>query len=84
MEDTAKYDGPVGPIVGSILVIVGWLLFILFYALYWSKAFDLFQNIIVTIVSLAIGALVIGVLWLIWYNPSGELRSKYRHELPAR
>ncbi|HKW05345.1 MAG TPA: hypothetical protein VJN71_08610, partial [Nitrososphaerales archaeon] len=38
--------------------------FILAYALYWSKGFDLFQNIVVTIVSLAVSALLIGAMWL--------------------
>lgn len=79
-KSDAKYEGPIGPVIGSILFIVVWLIFILLYALYWSRGFDLFQNVIVTIVSLAITALLIGAMWLIWYRPTGELRSKYKHE----
>ncbi|MDA4130906.1 MAG: hypothetical protein OK457_09060 [Thaumarchaeota archaeon] len=73
-EPTTKYEGPMGPIIGSILGVIAWLVFILLYALFWSKGFDLFQNIIVTIVSLAIAGLAIGLMWLIWFSPNGELR----------
>ena len=50
------------------------LVFILLYALYWSNGFSLFQNVIVTIVSLAITGLLIGLMWIVWYRLSGELR----------
>jgi hypothetical protein len=78
------YEGPMGPVIGSIFFVIGWLVFILLYALYWSKGFDLFQNIIVTIVTLAIDGLLVGAMWLIWYRPTGELRSKPKEkEIPA-
>ena len=48
------YVGSIAPIVFSILGVIAWLVFILLYALFWSRGFSLFQNIIVTIVSLAI------------------------------
>ena len=57
---------PLGPIIGSMLAVVAWLIFILVYALFWSKGFDLFQNIIVTIFSLMIMGILIGVMWMIW------------------
>lgn len=64
---TRPWPGPpLGPIVGSILTVIGWAIFILLYALYWSKSFDLFQDIIVTIVSLLIVGLVIALFWVIW------------------
>jgi hypothetical protein len=69
-----------GPIVGSILVIVGWLVFILSYALYWSKGFDLFQNVIVTIVSLSTAGLLMGGVMLMWYRVNGELRRKSKQQ----
>lgn len=50
----------------SILAAIVWLLFILFYALYWSGKFSLFQNIVVTIVSLAIAGLVVALVWIVW------------------
>jgi hypothetical protein len=81
-RSTARYEGPMGPVIASIFGVIAWLVFILLYALYWSKSFDLFQNVIVTIVSLAIDALLIGAMWLIWYRPTGELR-RTREEVPA-
>lgn len=56
-KSTTKYEGPMGPVIASILGIVAWLIFILIYALYWSENFDLFQNVIVTIISLCITGL---------------------------
>lgn len=46
------------------------------YALYWSNGFDPFQNIIVTIVSLATAGLLMAGVLMIWYRPNGELRKK--------
>ncbi|MDA4125083.1 MAG: hypothetical protein OK438_06520 [Thaumarchaeota archaeon] len=57
---------PVAPVVATILVIIAWLVFILLYALYWSNGYSLFQNVIVTIVSLVITALLVSVGWVIW------------------
>jgi hypothetical protein len=54
------------PIVVSILAIVIWLIFILLFALYWSNGFSTFQNVIVTIVSLVITCMLIGVMWVVW------------------
>ncbi len=73
-QPATKYEGPMGPVIGSIIGVIAWLVFILLYALFWSKGFDLFQNIIVTVVSFAIAGLAIGMVWLIWYHPTGELR----------
>ena len=65
---------PVGAIIASIVGVIGWLVFILLYALFWSKGYSLFQNVIVTIVSLAIAALLIGLMWVVWLLPRGKLR----------
>jgi hypothetical protein len=61
-----SHRGPLVPIAASILSVVAWLVFILLYALFWSKGFSLFQNIIVTIASLLIVGLLIGLLWVVW------------------
>ena len=61
-----RRGGPIAPIVATMLGVIAWLVFILVYALYWSKGFSLFQNVIVTIVSLAIAALLIGLMWVVW------------------
>jgi hypothetical protein len=63
-EATGTFRPPVGLIVASILRVVAWLVFILVYALDWSRGYSLFQNLIVTVVSLAIVGLVIGALWV--------------------
>ena len=63
---------PFGAIVGSILGVIAWLVFILLYALYWSKGFSLFQNIIVTIVSITIDCLAISLMWLVWLRSSSR------------
>jgi len=52
--------------IASMLGIVAWLVFILLYALFWSKSYDLFQNIVVTFVSLVIVGILIGVMWMAW------------------
>ncbi len=80
-KSTTKYEGPMTPAVLSILAIVAWLVFILLYALYWSNGFDLFQNVIVTVVSFMITGMLIGAMWLIWYHPTGELRRQSKKEL---
>ena len=69
-----EMEPPLGPILGSILGVVAWLLFILLYSLYWSKDYTLFQNAIVTIVSILVTGLGIGAMWLIWYRLTGEPR----------
>ena len=61
-----NYRGPLAPIVGSILAVIAWLVFILIYALYWSKGYSLFQNVVVTIASLLIVGLLIGLMWVVW------------------
>ena len=53
-----------------MLGIIVWLVFILFYALFWSSHFSLFQNIVVFIASLCITALLIGIMWIIWGSKS--------------
>jgi hypothetical protein len=57
---------PLVPIVVSIVGVLVWLIFILFFALFWSKGYNLFQDTVVFIATLAIAALVIGLIWLIW------------------
>ncbi|HZW57235.1 MAG TPA: hypothetical protein VFF30_13170 [Nitrososphaerales archaeon] len=79
-QQQQQFEPQVGPIVASILGVVGWLVFILLYALFWSGGFSLFQNVIVTVVSLAIAGLLIGAMWLVWYRPTGELRERYKKE----
>jgi len=50
---------------------IAWAVFILIYALFWSNNFNIFQNIIVTLVSLMIVGLLIGLMWVIWGSRAG-------------
>ena len=80
MKNKDEFVPQTGPIVGAMSVISGWLIFILAFALYWSKGFDLFQNVIVTIVSISVACLLIGGIMLVWYRLNGELRRKSKPE----
>jgi hypothetical protein len=61
-----RRHNPVLPIVVSIIAFIAWLVFILAYALAWSNNYSLFQNIIVTVASLLIVGLVVGLGWILW------------------
>jgi cation transporter-like permease len=65
-EEQWSHHAPFAPIVATILTVIGWLVFILAYALFWSNGFSLFQNVIVTIVSLVIMGLLVGLGWVVW------------------
>lgn len=50
----------------TVLLITGWLVFLLVYAFFWSGPYSLFQDVIVVIVSLvALGGGMAGV-WASW------------------
>lgn len=70
-DDGPKYPDwehtrPIGGIVLTLLAMIAWLLFILFYALFWSSGYTLFQNIVVVIVTLGITGVAIGLAWVVW------------------
>lgn len=69
-------SAPMGLIVASMFGFVVWLVFILLFALYWSEPFNLFQNIIVFIVSLCITGVIIGMMWIIWGRDRMQMWSK--------
>lgn len=73
-----SHYGPLAPIVGSILACIAWLVFILLYALYWSKGYSLFQNIVVTLASLLIVGLLIALMWVVWGLRSGWRGARMR------
>jgi len=57
---------PIAGIVLTLAAVMAWLVFILLYALLWSGSYDLFQNVVVTVVSLGITGIVIAIGWVIW------------------
>jgi len=61
-----EHTRPIGGVVLTLLAVIVWLVFILFYALYWSTSYSLFQNIVVVIVTVGITGVVIGLGWVIW------------------
>ena len=61
-----EHARPLAGIVLTMVAIIAWLVFILLYALFWSNGFTLFQNVVVTVVSLGITAMVIGLGWVVW------------------
>lgn len=67
-KSETKQETSVRPVISSILVIIGWLVFIVTYSLYLSKKFNLFQNEVVSIAGVATTALLIGAMWLMWHR----------------
>jgi hypothetical protein len=61
-----EHARPLGGIVLTLLAVIAWLVFILLYALFWSNSFNLFQNIVVVVVTLGITCVVIALGWVIW------------------
>ncbi|HYB07460.1 MAG TPA: hypothetical protein VEB87_04815 [Nitrososphaerales archaeon] len=61
-----EHARPLRGIVLTMVAIIAWLVFILLYALFWSNGFTLFQNVVVTVVTLVITAMVIGLGWVVW------------------
>lgn len=72
-EQSKSYGPPTGLILASIVVVVAWLIFILVYALEWSRSYSLFQNLIVTIVTFTIAGLLIGAMWIV-FGPREYMR----------
>ena len=61
-----KEAKPLVPLLVTFLMVFGWLVFILLYALFWSTDFTFFQNMIITVVSLLMAGLFIGLIWVVW------------------
>ena len=61
-----EHTRPLGGIVLTLLAVIAWLVFILLYALFWSSGFNMFQNVVVVVVTLGITGVVIALGWVIW------------------
>jgi hypothetical protein len=72
-----RKSNPIGLIVASMVGFLVWLVFILLFALFWSQSFDLFQNIVVFIVSLCITGLLIGLMWVVWGRDKIQMWSQW-------
>ncbi len=50
----------------TILLITAWIIFILIYAFFWSGQFNLFQNVVMFIVSLVALFGLMAATWASW------------------
>ena len=66
-----KQPKPLIPLVVSILVLIVWVIFVLWFTLFLSPDFNLFQNIVITLGSLLLVGLVIGLMWVVWGFSAG-------------
>lgn len=76
-----EHHRPLGAIIATFLAVIAWLVFILVFALEWSNKYSTFQNVIVTIVTLVIMGLFIGLVWTVW--GMRRFRNWQKHEPSA-
>lgn len=53
-------------ISATILIGTAWLVFILLYAAFWSRPFDLFQNIVIFFASIVVALGLLAAVWASW------------------
>jgi len=74
MQDSPEPDMPRWPmmaglrsrVVVSIVVFVGWLIFLLLFAGFWAQDFSFIQSIIIILVSALVGIAILGAMWASW------------------
>lgn len=59
-------DMPFIPIMTTLIVIIAWAVAMMLYAVFWSIKLNLFQNIVIVILSGIIVACVLGIVWMAW------------------
>jgi hypothetical protein len=50
----------------STSVAIGWLIFILIHAAFWSEGFSLFQNLVIGVVTFVIALGIASLVWVVW------------------
>lgn len=45
-------------------IFLGWVVFIVLFALWWAPSLDLFQNVVILIASIVGACLVVGMIWM--------------------
>jgi hypothetical protein len=63
---TKREASPFIPIVVSIVVGICWAIFMLLHVVFWSADFDLFQNIVIILLSLVVVGGAVGLMWVFW------------------
>ena len=61
----------------SILVVFGWVVFVLLWLLFYASRFNIYQNVGVLLVSILVGMAVLADSWVSWGLRYGR---KYRNE----
>lgn len=72
VERTAK--GAVLRIVGSIIILAGFLVGSLIYIAFYTSGFSLFQKVVVFIVAFIIAVAAIAIMWVTWAGRRGWIR----------
>jgi hypothetical protein len=63
---TKREASPFIPIVVSIVAGICWAIFMLLHVVFWSADFDLFQNIVIILLSLVVVGGAVGLMWVFW------------------
>jgi len=50
--------------IASLVVGLGWVVFIVLFALLWAPSLSLFQNIVILIATLVAAFVVVGIMWM--------------------
>lgn len=50
-------------VAASIVVVFGWIIFILLYAAFPPATFSTFQNVVIALVSIVVGIMILAALW---------------------
>ncbi len=50
--------------IASMVIFLGWVVFIVLFALWWAPSLDLFQNIVIFIASIVGAVLIVGMIWM--------------------
>ena len=53
-------------VYASVIVALGWLLFLALWLFYYATSFDIVQNIAVFLLSLVVTGAILTVLWVPW------------------
>jgi len=53
-------------VIATIILGVGWLIFILLFAAFWAGGYSLFQDIVILIVSFLVLGGLLGAMWASW------------------
>jgi protein-S-isoprenylcysteine O-methyltransferase Ste14 len=77
-----KEDMPFIPIVITLVVIIGWAVVMLLDAVFWSSNLNLFQNIVILILSGIIVACVLGIVWMAWVSRYTRKNAEYQPPPP--